>query len=100
MTVSPALRPGLPFGAFAELLEHLDLGLVSCHDPVGAEHALDGTEDGLAPLAAGHIQRHMHVLARVHQGSAGRLLEQSACLLVAELQHLLHGRDLLLGRVA
>ena len=48
-----------PFGAFAELLKHLDLRLMSGHDPVGPDHALDGTEDWLTALAAGHIQRHM-----------------------------------------
>ena len=73
---------------------------MSRDDPVRAEHAFDGTEDRFAFLAAGHVQRHMHVLACVHQRSAARLLDQPVCLLVAELEHLLHSRDFLLGRVA
>ena len=89
-----------PFGALAELLEHFYLCLMSCHDPVGAEHAFDGAEDRFTPLAAGDVQRHVQVLACVHQGGATRLLEQSLCLLVAELERLLHGRDLVLVRVA
>ena len=88
------------FGALAELLEHFDLRFMSCHDPVRAEHAFDGTQDRFTPLAAGHVQRHMQMLACVHQRRAARLLEKSLCLLVAEFERLLHGRNLLLGRVA
>ena len=73
---------------------------MSGDDPVRAEHAFDGTEDRFTALAAGRIQRHVQVLARVRQRRAARLLEQSVCLLVAELERLLQGRHFLLGRVA
>ena len=59
-----------------------------------------GTEDRFTTLAAGRVQRHMQVLACVHQRRLARLLEQSVCLLVAEFERLLHRRHFLLGRVA
>ena len=73
---------------------------MSSHDPVGSEDTFDGTENGLATFAAGHIQRHMQMLALIHQGSTRRLLKQPSRMLVAETQSLLHDRDLRLGRVA
>ena len=87
-------------GALAKLLEHLDLPMMSGDDPVPAERAFEGSEDGLTLLDAGRVQRHVHTLARVRQRRAAGLLEQPLRVLVAELERLLQSRHLLLGRVS
>ena len=69
---------------------------MSGNDPARADHALDRTKDRFTVLAAGCVQRRMHVLARVDQRRSARLLEQPVCLLVAEFERLLHGRHFLL----
>jgi hypothetical protein len=96
--VRRAHRPDLPLGTLAKLLEHLDLLTLSGDDPVPAEHAFDGNKVRFSPLAAGRVQGHVQTLARVRQRRAARRLEQPVCVLVAELERLLQGRHLLLGR--
>ena len=71
-----------PFGTLAELLEHLDLRFVRGHDPVSAEHALDGTKDRFpAPRCWPHTAS--RACARLHPpatlGPVARAISVSAC---------------------
>jgi hypothetical protein len=73
---------------------------MSGNDPVPAERAFEGSEDGLTVLDAGGVQRHMHTLARVRKRRSAGLLEEPLRILVVELERLLQSRHLVLGRVS
>ena len=86
--------------ALAKLLDHVDLPMMSGDDPVPAQRAFEGSEDGLTLLDSGGVQRHVHTIARVRKRRSSGLLEQPLRVLVAELERLLQSHHLVLGRVS
>ena len=86
--------------ALAKLLDHVDLPMMSGDDPVPAQRAFEGSEDGLTLLDSGGVQRHVHTIARVRKRRSSGLLEQPLRVLVAELERVLQSHHLVLGRVS